>query len=56
MKETLKHANYQYIRYLGNLEHLLQNKTTGNLEVFFSNKNHASWGLIFKNTHLEFAR
>ena len=25
-------------------------------EVWFSNKNHASYGLIYKNTHLEYAR
>jgi hypothetical protein len=61
MKETLKKANYQYIRYLGNGEHLLLDLSAKpdydyRYEVWFSNKSHASYGLIFKNTHLEFAR
>jgi len=30
-------------------------KSTGKKEIFFANKNHASWGIIWKNTHLEFA-
>jgi hypothetical protein len=55
MKETLKQANYKYIRYLGYGEHLLMDKSTGKKEIFFANKNHASWGIIWKNTHLEFA-
>ena len=46
---------YSYIKYLGDGEHLLKDDKTGNLEVWFSNKNHASYGLIYKNTHLEFA-
>lgn len=54
MKETFKKAGYKYIKYLGNKEHLLKNQSTGEEEVFFTNKNHASWGLVFKNTHLEF--
>lgn len=56
MKQTLKQANYSYVKYLGNGEHLLKDNETGNLEVYFANKNHASWGLIYKNTHLEFLR
>jgi hypothetical protein len=55
MKQTLKEAGYTYIKYLKDGEHLLKN-SEGGLEVFASNKNHASWGLIFKNTHLEFCR
>jgi len=46
---------YQYIKYLGDREHLLQN-IDGELEVWFTNKSHAGYGLIYKNTHLEFAR
>ena len=34
---------------------ILKEVATGNLEVWFCNKNHASWGLKYKNTHLEFA-
>jgi|LakMenEpi03Aug12_release.lakeMendotaPanAssembly.Ray.scaffolds.fasta_scaffold3810350_2 hypothetical protein len=56
MKETVKQANYKYLNYLGNQQHLLLNIVTNNIELFFSNKNHASWGLIYKNTHLEFVR
>jgi hypothetical protein len=56
MKETLKQANYKYVKFLGNKEHLLKDQDTGNYEIFFSNKNHASYGLIYKNTHLEFVR
>ncbi|MBP7786171.1 hypothetical protein KA062_02865 [Patescibacteria group bacterium] len=53
-KWSLKGEGYRYIKYLGEKEHLLQNNE--GLEVWFSNKNHASYGLIYKNTHLEFAR
>ena len=56
MKETLKQSKYSYIRYLGLKEHLLKDEDSGKLEIFLSNKNHASWGIIWKNTHLEFAR
>ena len=55
-KETLKQGKCRYIKYLGNREHLLKDEETGYYEVWVSNKNHASYGLIFKNTHLEFAR
>ena len=56
MKETLQKANYKYQKCLGNKTHLLLDIDSNRLELFFSNKNHASWGLIFKNTHLEFIR
>lgn len=54
MKETLKQAGYTYLRYENGVHYLL-NIETGITEIFFANKNHASWGLIYKNTHLEFA-
>jgi hypothetical protein len=54
MKESLKNAGYNYLKYLGAKQHLLLNKDTKSKELFVSNKNHASWGLIYKNTHLEF--
>ncbi len=56
MKETLKQAGYQYYKYTGGItkQHLIKNLHTGRIEVFVANKNHASWGLIYKNTHLEF--
>ena len=56
MKETLKEANYKYEKYLGEKCHLLKDLDTGKLKMFVSNKYHASWGLIWKNTHLEFVR
>ena len=55
MKESLTKANYQYLKYLGDKLHLLLDVDTGREEIFLSNKNHSSWGLIYKNTHLEFA-
>lgn len=55
MKETLKNAGYTYIKCNQDGTHLLRDDT-GKLEIWFNNKNHASYGLIFKNTHLEFAR
>lgn len=54
-KESFKKAGYKYVKFLGNGQHLLQNED-GIFEVWFNNKNHASYGLTFKNTHLEFAR
>ncbi len=58
-KYNMKSEGYNYMRYLGNGEHLLE-YTKGakpyQFEVWFSNKDHASYGLIYKNTHLEFAR
>lgn len=54
IKETLKDAGLTYVRFEdGN--HILADED-GKLEVWFANKNHASYGLIYKNTHLEFAR
>jgi hypothetical protein len=55
MKETLKEANYTYLSYHPRTQlHFLKNNDTDIIEVFAANKNHASWGLIYKNTHLEF--
>ena len=53
MKETIKKAGYTFLRKEGS-QYLLLNKDTNIIEVFAANKNHASWGLIYKNTHLEF--
>ncbi len=54
-KQTFKESGYKYKKYLGDKTHLLESPE-GRLEVWVSNKNHASYGLIYKNTHLEFAR
>lgn len=56
MKETLLQAGYCYNKFLGNKQHLLRNMETGSNEIFFANKKHASWGIKWKNTHLEFMR
>lgn len=53
-KETLSQAKYAYIKSLGHKEHLLLNCVTIEFEVWASNKNHASYGIIYRNTHLEF--
>ena len=53
-KQTLKEAGYKHYKTMGNGEHILINPD-GIFEIWFCNKNHVSWGLIYKNTHLEFA-
>lgn len=53
MKETLKEAGYEHLRF-ENGTHILKDVHTGRLERWVKNKNHASYGLIYKNTHLEF--
>lgn len=55
MKETMKKAGYTYVKCNRDGSHVLMDDC-GNLELWFNNKNHASYGIIFKNTHLEFAR
>ena len=55
MKESMTAAGYTYVRPLGEGEHLLKDDD-GKLEVWFSNKGHASYGIKWKNTDLEFAR
>lgn len=55
MKETFKQADYTYYKKGIENEHFLKNED-GEIEVWFNNKNHPSYGLIYKNTHLEFAR
>ena len=55
MKESLKKAGYIDIQSLGNKEFILTD-VNNKKEVWFCNKNHASYGIKYKNTHLEFAR
>jgi hypothetical protein len=55
MYETMKEAGYKHLKSIGNGQHILLDLDTGIKEMFFCNKNHASWGIIYKNTHLEFA-
>jgi hypothetical protein len=59
MKDTFKNAGYVHIRTLSKGVHVLEDikaKKPYTFEVWFANRNHASYGLIYKNTHLEFAR
>ncbi len=59
MKQTLKQGGYIHIKTLSKGLHVLENIKADKpytFEVWFANKNHASYGLVYKNTHLEFAR
>lgn len=57
MKESIKAGGYKYLGYdRASHEHSLLNLGSNTIEIWFANKNHASYGLIYKNTHLEFAR
>lgn len=54
-KKTFKQAGYSYAMYIPAQKlHTLYNIETGNFEGWISNKNHASYGLKYKNTELEF--
>ena len=55
-KRTMKEAGYKHLASLGNKLHLLEEVSTGQQEVWRCVKNHASYGIIYKNTHLEFCR
>lgn len=55
IRQTLKQAGYSYIGFnRARKLHMLRNED-GKCELWFANKNHASYGLIWRNTHLEFA-
>ena len=53
-KWTLKQAGYTHYKTLSSGQHVLK-CADGRLELWVCNRNHASFGLIYKNTHLEFA-
>ena len=52
-KHSLASQGYKYHHYAGNGQHILLNDF-GEQERWFANKNHASFGLKWRNTHLEF--
>lgn len=54
LRETLKEAGYNKIESIGKGEYILTD-SSGKRELWFANKHHASYGLKYKNTHLEFA-
>ena len=56
MKETMSKAGYKYVGSIGQHEHVVQPINGQPAEVWANNKNHASYGIIYKNTHLEFMR
>lgn len=53
--ETLKQAKYKHLAAFGDGQHLLIRDDIQVPEIWYANKNHASFGIIYKNTHLEFA-
>jgi hypothetical protein len=55
LRETLQQAGYEHLGIV-NGYHRLRDISTGKVELWFANKNHASYGIIWRNTHLEFAR
>ena len=55
-RETLKQAGYTHFYTLNRGQHILYNVEQKKYELWFANKNHASYGLKYGNTHLEFAR
>jgi len=55
MYDTLKQAGYKAIKNIDNKEFELIDKNNKK-EVWFANKHHTSYGIKYKNTHLEFAR
>ena len=52
--QTIKEAGYKHLEADRQGSHILLNTDTGRKEVFYTNKNHAGWALIYKNTHLEY--
>ena len=55
LRETPKQAGYVRAESFYKGEVVLTD-VSGKRELWFCNKNHASYGLIYKNTHLEFIR
>jgi regulatory protein YycI of two-component signal transduction system YycFG len=53
-KETLKQAGYVKIEKTYGNFYILTDKD-GKREMWLANKNHASYGIKYRNTHLEFA-
>lgn len=56
-RQTIREAGYQYVQFHAETGfHELRDAETGKREFWFANKDHASYGISFRNTHLEFAR
>jgi hypothetical protein len=56
MKQLLKDADYTYYGMIEPRVHVLKDNETKIKQLFIVNKKHASWGIRFKNTHLEYVR
>lgn len=57
MKETMQEAGYRYVRFnRATGVHVLEEIATGEMQCFAANKGHASWGISWRNTDLEFCR
>jgi hypothetical protein len=58
-RQTMKESGYEYVRFDAKLGgHVLRDVSSADrhLELWVARKNHASYGIIYKNTHLEFVR
>ncbi len=55
IRETMKEAGYVHHKNLGDGQHVLKRVSDGKLEIWFCNKNHASYGIKWRGTDLEFA-
>jgi hypothetical protein len=53
--DTMRNAGYVKAKSIGNGQVILTAES-GKLELWFCNKNHASYGIKYRNTKLEFAR
>jgi catalase len=56
MKPSAKQEGYKFIKYLGNSQAVFEEIETRKQELYFANKNHASWGFSYNNTDWEFIR
>jgi hypothetical protein len=59
LRETLKQAGYEHVEFVPGVGHILRDvgrNDSAKLELWVARKNHASYGIIYKNTHLEFVR
>lgn len=56
-KVTMHEAGMEYARFSKEFGgHVLRDIETGKFELWTARKNHASYGIRYKNTHLEFVR
>ena len=57
VRETMEQAGFRYCGFDRDSGcHILEDIETSKRELWFANKGHASYGITWRNTHLEFAR